>query len=444
MVRVLSRSWSPGGAANVATNLRELGLQVDLVGIIGADDAGRRLRELLSALGIGSDAVLVEECFATIVKTRVIGGYHQMLRIDDEQQGVLDSTASARVIAAVEKRLAGLGALVLSDYAKGVCTTVLCQAVIAAARGRGIPVLVDPKGSDFSKYAGATTITPNTGELAQACGVEASDYATLVQGAQELRSRFALDFLTFTRSEHGIALIDDHRVHQIPATAREVFDVSGAGDTVIAVLAACLAGQDAAITTLDAVRLANLAAGIVVGKAGTVSVHLDELLASVENEVGSQADSKIFTLAETKNLCARWRAQGERVVFTNGCFDLIHAGHVGLLAYARQAGDRLVVGLNDDSSVRMLKGPSRPINPQGDRVTVLAALMAVDAIVVFAEETLLALINALKPDVLVKGADYRDDQEVGATEVRSWGGWVVLAPLLPQLSTTTIIERMKR
>jgi len=195
---------------------------------------------------------------------------------------------------------------------------------------------------------------------------------------------------------------------------------------------------------LDAVRLANLAAGIVVGKVGTVSVHLDELLASLDSDVGARLGSKVLALAEVQALCARWRAQGERVVFTNGCFDLVHAGHVGLLAYARQAGDRLVVGVNADSSVRALKGPSRPLNPEGDRATVLAALAAVDAVVIFAEQTPLALINALRPDVLVKGADYREDQVVGAAEVRSWGGRVVLAPLLDSRSTTKIIERMTR
>jgi len=444
VVRVLSRSWSPGGAANVASNLCELGLRVDLVGVVGADDAGRRLRELVVAHGIGADAVLADERFSTIVKTRVIGGHHQMLRIDDEQLGGLGSATVERFIAAVEARLDGLGALVLSDYAKGMCAPALCQAVISAARRRGIPVLVDPKGRDFSKYAGATTITPNTGELAQASGVEASDQAALVRGGQELRQRLGLDFLTFTRGEHGIALIDERTVHQIPATAREVFDVSGAGDTVIAVLAACLAVPQAGIAPLDAVRLANLAAGIVVGKVGTVSVHLDELLASLDSDVGARLGSKVLALAEVQALCARWRAQGERVVFTNGCFDLVHAGHVGLLAYARQAGDRLVLGVNADSSVRALKGPSRPLNPEGDRATVLAALAAVDAVVIFAEQTPLALINALRPDVLVKGADYREDQVVGAAEVRSWGGRVVLAPLLDSRSTTKIIERMTR
>jgi D-beta-D-heptose 7-phosphate kinase/D-beta-D-heptose 1-phosphate adenosyltransferase len=444
VVRVVSRSWSPGGAANVATNLSELGLQVELLGALGADDAGGRLRELLRARGIAADGAVADPAFATIVKTRVIGGHHQMLRIDDERPGALNGATVAALIARVEERLAGLGALVISDYAKGVCAPALCAAVISAARARGIPVLVDPKGRDFAKYAGATTITPNTGELAQASGADAGDHQRLVEGGRELRRRLGLGFLTFTRGEHGIALIEGDAVHEIPATAREVFDVSGAGDTVIAVLAACLAGHDAALSPLDAVRLANLAGGIVVGKVGTVSVHLDELLASLDADLGGAGGGKVLTVGEAQARLARWRAQGERVVFTNGCFDLLHAGHVALLEQARQAGDRLVVGLNSDTSVRALKGASRPLNHQADRASVLSGLAAVDAVVVFGEETPLALIRALRPEVLVKGADYREDQVVGGSEVRSWGGRVVLVPLLDGRSTTAAIARLRR
>ncbi len=443
VVRVVSRAWSPGGAANVATNLAELGCAVELIGVVGADDAGTRLSGLLRARGIGADGIVADGRFATIVKTRVIGGHHQMLRIDDECLGGLEAATVTELVARVEARLEGLGALVLSDYAKGVCAPGLCAAVIAAARKRGIPVLVDPKGRDFAKYAGATTITPNTGELAQASGADAHDHGALVAGGADLARRLGLEFLTFTRGEHGIALLEGERLHEIPATAREVFDVSGAGDTVIAVLSACLAARDAALTHLDAVRLANLAAGIVVGKVGTVSIHLDELLVSLDADLGGAGDGKMLGLAEAVARCARWRARGERVVFTNGCFDLLHAGHVGLLEQARQAGDRLVVGLNADSSVRALKGPDRPINPEGDRARVLASLAAVDAVVLFAEATPLELIRALRPDVLVKGADYREDQVVGATEVRSWGGRVALLPLLAGRSTTAAIARLK-
>jgi D-beta-D-heptose 7-phosphate kinase/D-beta-D-heptose 1-phosphate adenosyltransferase len=443
VVRVVSRSWSPGGAANVATNLSELGLAVELVGVIGADDAGVRLQGLLRTRAISAEGAVADPAFATIVKTRVIGGHHQMLRIDDERPGGLGAATLAQLVAQVESRLDGLGALVISDYAKGVCAPALCGAVIAAARRRGIPVLVDPKGRDFAKYAGATTITPNTGELAQASGVDPSDHQQLVQGGAELRTRLGLEFLTFTRGEHGIALIEGDQVHQIPATAREVFDVSGAGDTVIAVLAACLAAREPALSHLDAVRLANLAAGIVVAKVGTVSVQLDELLASLDADLGGAGNGKVLTLGEAQARCARWRAHGERVVFTNGCFDLLHAGHVGLLELARQAGDRLVVGLNADSSVRALKGASRPVNHQADRASVLAGLAAIDAVVVFAEDTPLELIRALRPEVLVKGADYREDQVVGAPEVRSWGGRVVLIPLLAGRSTSAAIARLR-
>ncbi len=445
VVRVTGRSWTPGGAANVAANLADLGVAVEVAGFTGADEGRARLLELLGARGIGSAALVAAAGQTTTVKTRIIGGHQQMLRIDDERAGAPAAGDQQALLAAIDGAFARApAAVVISDYAKGVCGAATCSAVIAAARARGIPVLVDPKGADFAKYAGATTITPNTGELAVATGVPAGDHEGLVRAGQALRARLGIPFLTFTRGEHGISLVEPDAVHHVPAAAREVFDVSGAGDTVIAVLAACIAarGTGTTPTALDAVRLANLAAGVVVAKVGTVPIHRDELLALLATGPGLAHLGKVLARTDAAERCRQWRAAGDKVVFTNGCFDVLHAGHVSLLEQARAAGDRLVVGLNSDASVRGLKGPGRPVNSGGDRSQVLAALAAVDAVVEFGEATPLELILALRPDVLVKGADYRVDQVVGGAEVQSWGGRVALIGLVPGRSTTATIARL--
>jgi D-beta-D-heptose 7-phosphate kinase/D-beta-D-heptose 1-phosphate adenosyltransferase len=444
VVRTTGRSWSAGGAANVAANLSGLGVTVEIVGYTGEDEARTRLIAKLADKHIGTAGLVALTDRATIVKTRIIGGHQQMLRIDDEDHGVVSPAQQAQLWSAITAAIARQPtAIVLSDYAKGVCDTQTAQAVIAAAHTHNIPVLVDPKGTDWDKYRGATTITPNTGEMAAVARVPAHDHAGLLAAGQALRERLALKFMTFTRGEHGISLLDKNGEFNVPAMAREVFDVSGAGDTVIAVMAACVAAGESACDVRDAVRLANLAGGVVVAKVGTVPIERSDLLERLDHEPGLAHLGKVCDRATATKRCHAWRAAGERVVFTNGCFDLLHAGHVSLLEQARRAGDRLIVGLNSDASVQRLKGPTRPINHEGDRGQVLAALAAVDAVVVFDEETPLALITALRPEVLVKGADYREEQVVGGAEVKSWGGKVVLIDLLAGRSTTNIIERTK-
>jgi D-beta-D-heptose 7-phosphate kinase / D-beta-D-heptose 1-phosphate adenosyltransferase len=445
IVRTTGRSWSAGGAANVAANLSGLGVAVELVGYTGADDARARLLQHLLDKKIGTDGLVALNDRATIVKTRIIGGHQQMLRIDDEDQGAVSAMQRTTLLHAIAAAIARKPtAIVLSDYAKGVCDTVTAQAVITAARAQGIPVLVDPKGTDWDKYKGATTITPNTGEMAAVARVAASDHPGLLAAGQALRERLALQFMTFTRGEHGISLLDKNGEFNVPAMAREVFDVSGAGDTVIAVMAACVAVGERACDVRDAVRLANLAGGVVVGKVGTVPIEREELLERLDHEPGLAHVGKVCDRAAAADRCRAWRVAGERVVFTNGCFDLLHAGHVSLLEQARRAGDRLILGLNSDESVRVLKGPTRPINKEGDRAQVLAALAAVDAVVIFGEQTPLELIKVLKPDVLVKGADYTEATVVGAAEIKAWGGKVVLIDLLAGRSTTGTIAKMNK
>jgi D-beta-D-heptose 7-phosphate kinase/D-beta-D-heptose 1-phosphate adenosyltransferase len=332
-------------------------------------------------------------------------------------------------------------AVVLSDYAKGALTAALCEGVIRAARTAGIPVLADPKTPDFSKYSGATTVCPNLGELAAATGVASHLTDELLAVGKELLAEHDFKFLTVTMSEKGIALIGrDGTVLHSPARAREVFDVSGAGDTVIATLAASLAGGLAMET---AVELANVAAGIVVGKVGTVPIAGHELIAALTPSSGLNAGEKMLDLERARLRVAEWRASGETIVFTNGCFDLLHVGHITLLEDCRRFGSKLVLGLNSDASVCRLKGPSRPIVGERERARVMAALAAVDAVVLFDEDTPLELIRTLRPDVLVKGGDYTVETVVGHEDVIAMGGRVEIVPIVEGFSTSNIVKKLQ-
>ncbi|WPL18798.1 Bifunctional protein HldE [Thiorhodovibrio winogradskyi] len=440
VLRLRRETEVAGGAANVARNLAALGLEVELAGVIGEDAEAERLLALLREADIGTRAILSTSERGTSTKTRAIGNHQQMLRIDREETTALEAGLEDALFAAIQPLLAGVHGLLLSDYAKGVLSGGLCQRLIQAARALGKSVWVDPKGLDFSRYQGASLMTPNRAELAAALGQPATELPPLLTGANRLRETLGLEALVVTLGELGMTLIDAQGQQQIPAVAREVFDVSGAGDTAIAVLAAALT---AGLTRTDAVALANLGAGVVVGRVGTARLEAAELLAAMEQDNASAQQAKILTPEALLERLRHWRDQGERIVFTNGCFDLLHAGHVSYLAQARQYGQRLLVGLNSDDSVRALKGPQRPIMPEADRALVLAALVAVDAVVIFSEPTPLELIRAIRPDVLVKGADYRPEQVVGADEVQRHGGQLVLIPLLPERGTSAMIGRLK-
>lgn len=429
-----------GGSANVAANLVGLGIATRLIGFIGKDDNGSRLQRAIADLGVDTQGLLHAEQHPTIAKTRIIGGHQQMMRVDRENRAAYSGQDMQSLQQAAQRHLAERPAVVvLSDYAKGVLTPELCQAVIGHARQLGIPVLVDPKGRDYGKYRGATALTPNKRETAEACRVDVHDSAVLLEAAARMRQDLQLDFLAVTRGEEGVSLIeDDHSLH-IPATARQVFDVSGAGDTVVATLAA---GLIAGLDRREALHLANLAAGVVVGKVGTVPISRTELLHELLLENSSQQANKVCDLTTLLPRVAAWRAVSQRIVFTNGCFDLLHAGHVTYLEGARKLGDRLIVGLNTDRSVSALKGPSRPVIHEADRARVMAALESVDAVILFDEDTPLNLIHAIRPDVLAKGSDYTEDMVVGGTEVKSWGGTVALVELVPGRSTSDIIVKL--
>jgi len=437
VVRATHQSHQPGGAANVAMNISRLGAQAVVIGFSGGDENERLLAEGLRSNGISPEFV-VSDGFPTVTKQRILGGRQQMLRLDSERLGARPQGDYDRLVASALAHLPGCHAVVLSDYAKGVLTPEVCQQVIQAARRLDIPVLVDPKSAEFARYRGATTICPNLGELSTATHLDARDLNPLLEAAEVLVQELDLEFLTATLSEKGIALVRPGNRFLAPAVARQVFDVSGAGDTVIAVLALCLASG---LRPETAVELANIAAGIVVGKVGTVPVEKHEMLAALAPAIALHAEDKVVTRAELASRVALWKAGGERVVFTNGCFDLLHIGHITVLEQARRFGDRLIVAINSDASVSALKGPSRPIVGERERARVLAALAAVDAVVVFGEPTPLELIVATRPDVIVKGGDYGVDGVVGAGEVQSWGGQVKIVPIVEGFSTTRLIAR---
>jgi D-beta-D-heptose 7-phosphate kinase/D-beta-D-heptose 1-phosphate adenosyltransferase len=440
VLRVLNEATMPGGAGNVAANLAALGAKVQLVCVVGDDAAGRELSALVTGLLGDADGILTVAGRPTTTKTRFIAGGQQLLRADAETDAPLPDADGARLLSLVAERLPGAGILVLSDYGKGVLTPDLTASMIDLAHAAGVRVLVDPKGRDYRRYRGAFCITPNAGELAEATGMPARDDAGVIAASRALLADCGIGAVIATRSEQGMSVVPaDGPVIHLRAQAREVFDVSGAGDTVVAVLAAAIASGAG---LADAAMLANIAAGIVVAKVGTATVRPSELRDAAGLTLAGPGGKRV-TLDRAVEQAERWRRQGLRIGFTNGCFDLLHPGHVSLIAQARGACDRLVLGLNSDDSVRRLKGPTRPVQNEASRATVLSALGDVDLVVVFDGDTPLDLIRALRPDVLIKGADYTVDTVVGAPEVLGWGGRVLLAELTEGQSTTGTIARMK-
>jgi D-beta-D-heptose 7-phosphate kinase/D-beta-D-heptose 1-phosphate adenosyltransferase len=437
VVRVGRQSEQPGGAGNVAMNVVGLSAKATLIGFRGDDRDGNTLQSCLQQAGVMSKTICVAT-HPTTSKLRVIGGKQQMMRLDIEMIDNYPAEAFVSLASAIESTISDVDAIILSDYGKGVITEDVCQQTIRIARRLEIPVLVDPKQRNLERYRGATTICPNLSELSLSSGISQRDPDRLLAAGQKIVAELELDCLTATMSEKGIALLRRDSKFIAPAVAQQVFDVSGAGDTVIATLALALAGG---LPMEVAVQLANVTAGIAVGKVGTVPVNNDELLMSLKPEIGLQAEEKVLSLEGLRERASAWRLAGQRIVFTNGCFDLLHIGHITLLENARREGDQLVVAINSDSSVRTLKGPSRPIVSERERGRILAALSAVDAVIVFSEPTPLQVIDALRPDVIVKGGDYDEDAVVGAKEVRSWGGRVKIVPTVEGFSTTNLIAK---
>ncbi len=431
-----------GGAGNVVRNLVALGATARFVTVVGDDADGQEVTRLMMEQGL-DDAPLVDGGRRTTTKTRFVADGQQILRADQESTTPLAEDMRKSLIRAATDAMEGYSALVLSDYGKGVLDDGVAADLIAAAAKAHIPVIVDPKGTDYSRYTGAALLTPNRRELQAATSLPTDGDDAIAAAGRTLMKQTKVGAVLCTRGADGMTLIDGAAgigdVTHLAAEARDVFDVSGAGDTVVAVLAAVLAaGGELA----DAAALANVAAGIVVGKAGTATVHAADVIAALHHQDLSTAEAKVVSLNGALDAIAGWRRQGHKVAFTNGCFDLLHPGHVSLLSKARAAADRLVVGLNSDASTLRLKGADRPIQPEASRAVVLASLATVDRVVIFADDTPQALIEALRPDVLVKGADYSLDEVVGAELVESYGGKVLLVELEEGHSTTATIARM--
>lgn len=432
----------PGGAANVSRNIAALGGRCVLVGVIGDDPSGDELTDLLSeGGGIRPDLVKLGSR-PTAEKTRYVAHGQHMLRADQEDARPLPAAAETAIIEKVIENIADCQVLVLSDYAKGVLTDRVISECVAVARRRNVPVIVDPKSAKLSRYDGATVVTPNTSETAAAAGVAPSTDALAEEAGLRLLEIAAVDAVLITRAEHGMTLVERASgARHFAASAREVFDVVGAGDTAVATLALALgAGRSLA----DGARLANAAAGIVVGKHGTATITQSELLDELGRlsiEAIGQSDTKYSSAAVLAERRKQWARDRLRVGFTNGCFDILHIGHLHTLEFARKNCDRLIVAINSDASVRRLKGPTRPINGAEDRVEMLSALTCVDAVVVFDEDTPGEIIEILQPDLLVKGADYSVGEIVGASAVLARGGKVLTCPLIPDRSTTKIIEK---
>lgn len=445
VVRARKRQDMPGGAGNVLANLCGLGLRPRLVALRGEDEAGSCLQALIGDLGCDTDGLLVaDDGRPTTLKTRIMADRHLIVRLDDELSTPVDTNTEDRLVDAACARLDGCGALILSDYGKGVLTPAVVARLIAEAGRRGIPVLVDPKGSDYSLYKGASVVTPNRKELAQATGMPVADDDDIIRAAQALRAQSGIESVVATRSQDGMSIFDkDADPVHLRATALEVFDVSGAGDTVIATIAAALAGGAALV---QAATIANEAAGIVVARTGTVAVSHDALRARMT--AVHPGDTALRSRTQAQQQIKQWQAQGLKVGFTNGCFDIIHRGHAGYLAQARSRCDRLVVGLNADQSVRRLKGESRPVNDEQARAAVIGALAAVDMVILFGDrpeddDKPVALIEALRPDIFFKGGDYRESDLPEATTVRAYGGEVCLMGLFEGHSTTGIINKVQ-
>lgn len=435
VVKVDQISDRPGGAGNVALNIAALGAGAQLGGYTGDDEMADSLQDMLNGAGVHCGFTRVQ-AHPTITKLRVISRHQQLIRLDFEESDL--SRSGPPLVDSLPGLLPHCGALVLSDYAKGALEEP--APLIAAARHAGVPVLVDPKGTDFARYRGATLLTPNLHEFEAVVGHCLSE-SELVERGEKLMTELDLQALLVTRGEHGMTLLrpGEEELH-LPAKAREVFDVTGAGDTVIAVLASAVA---AGAELPQAVALANIAASIVVGKLGTATVSGPELRRAVQQDQGSERGA--VSLEQLQIAMADARSHGEKVVFTNGCFDIIHAGHVTYLEEAREQGDRLIVAVNSDDSVRRLKGKGRPINPQDRRMAVLAGLEAVDWVVCFDGDTPRTLLETLQPDILVKGGDYEGKEEVVGWEiVEAYGGEVKVLSVVDELSTTAIVTQIQQ
>mgnify|MGYP003961227869 FL=1 len=436
VINVDNESTVLGGSGNVINNLKALGAQVDVISVIGGCETSDELKILLNDINVNSKYLITQKDRITSKKSRIIAAQQQVVRYDRESTDEISTKSQTTILNTFKKIITNYDAVLLSDYGKGVLTADLTQSLIAIANDNNKKVLIDPKGLDYSKYKGAYLLTPNKKEASEATQINVHDDATLTQAITQLKTQCDLDVSLITLSEQGVAIFDDElRTH--PTVAREVFDVTGAGDTVLASLGFALS---CGLDIDNSVEFANLAAGVVVGKIGSATATLNEIIEYESSLNKSTSDEHIKTLDEIITLSTELKSRDKKIVFTNGCFDLLHAGHVRYLETAKSFGDMLILGLNSDRSVTALKGEGRPINTQLDRAYILAALEAVDYVVIFDEDTPYDLIKAIKPHVLVKGGDYEGQDVVGqdiADELK-------LVQFVDGKSTTKTIEKIQQ
>ncbi len=424
-----------GGAGNVINNLHTLGAKVSVCSVIGDDEEGKELLDMLDAINVNCKNIIVQRQRKTSKKSRVIAVSQQIIRYDKESKEDITEESVSKIIASLAPYIASYDTVILSDYGKGVLRADLSQAIIKLSNEHNVKVLVDPKGSDFSKYKGAYLLTPNKKEAILATQIEIKDDASLKAALLKLKSECDLDISLITLSEDGIATYDKE-LEIFPTVAKEVFDVTGAGDTVIASIAFALS---TGLNLQETASFSNLAAGVVVGKIGSATVSIDEIEAYEASLHKSTSDAHIKSFSDIENIVSDCRENGKRVVFTNGCFDILHVGHVKYLQIAKSFGDILIVGLNSDASVSRLKGPTRPVNIAEDRAYLLAALEAVDFVVPFEEDTPYELIKMIAPDVLVKGGDYEGKEVIGT----EFAGELKLVDFVDGKSTTKTIEKIQ-
>ena len=436
VVKKKSESFRMGGAANVAANLIGLGIKTVLSGVVGNDQNGEVLKKLLKKNNIGQQG-LIKSTLSTTTKTRIIAGHQQIVRIDDEDINIsLSANQTKKIIDLIIKKPS---IIILSDYAKGFLTENLTQKIIKQAKKINIPILVDPKGNDVKKYSGASILTPNKKEALLLSNLIEPDEDLLEKQLKRICLKFNIKNIAMTQGDQGIKLVSSKKIDVIPATKlKKVFDVSGAGDTVIATLAAGLIGK---LTTHKSLELANIAAGVVIGKVGTVAIENHQIINEIDTEHTLQIH-KIISPNKLDGVLKNLRAKDLKIGFTNGCFDILHAGHVTYLEKAKNNIDFLILGLNSDNSVKKIKGTKRPIINQDDRARVLSSLEAVDAVIIFDEKTPIKLIQKIKPHFLIKGNDYKLTEVVGHKEVTKWGGKVKLVELLAGRSSSNIIKNI--
>jgi D-beta-D-heptose 7-phosphate kinase/D-beta-D-heptose 1-phosphate adenosyltransferase len=440
VVSVRNEEYTLGGSGNVVNNLVALGAKVSVIGVTGADSGKKLLLNKLESLGVDCQGIVQEKSRPTTKKTRIIADHQQVLRIDRETKREISSSTFKSVTRLAEKIIPKVDLVLISDYGKGLVTHALIADLVRLAKHYNKLTIADPKGLDFSKYTGVSLLTPNSREASLAAGVEVSDEKSIVVTGKMIIEKSGIDKLLITCGKDGMVLFEPGREPlKIGTKAREVYDVSGAGDTVMAVLGLGIA---AGLTTRDATALANTAAGIVVGKVGTATVNKEELSQAID-QISEKSASKCKSLSEISQICRRLQKDHRRIVLTNGCFDLLHVGHIQLFSASRALGDVLIVAIDDDASVKLLKGPGRPVIAINERVRIISALDSVDYVVVFSTTDLDSVLESIRPDVLTKGMDFQSTEILGREFVESYGGRIEQIPLADGISATQIINNIK-